>query len=348
MFNRVSLVCGSKTEHVPRSKMEPYLNAKGLRGTTYEVEYRASEQAFHRFAKALRSGTGVIKPGDEYDIMMLSREFNCHLFDDQLNQQNLPVNSPGEDLLNEISEQVRMIKTDMMKQERNLSDFRRELREFGAFEERIKALEEQVYGAEGFCNGTMVLESELSRSRVNSRKMRHKRTSKTIAWNSDPLTGIISYLRKVHGADSVIATERDKEVNEKYWAKHVLTIADPKTAYTSDDEEGGWVCLDFGARRVTPTHFALRTVNFDRAQGHMVSWVMEGSITEGEWETLYQVENTDELCGPSKIVNFKCEKADFECRWIRLRMVGLTVNRTGYLNCAGIEVFGVLTEVQNG
>jgi hypothetical protein len=173
---------------------------------------------------------------------------------------------------------------------------------------------------------------------------------------SDPLDGIIAHLTKacsgnVHDSGVVMLTSSDHD------GTHPKVIADLRSdvrfcsLYRPKEEDiphtrNNWVCYDFKARRIVPTHYSIRSPARSHGPGcgnYPKSWLVEISTDGEHWVEIDRRENNSELAEERAIRTFEVSGNQL-CRQIRLVNIGR--NHQGYdcLCVLALEIFGSLIE----
>jgi hypothetical protein len=164
----------------------------------------------------------------------------------------------------------------------------------------------------------------------------------------DPLRGIIAHLTarsggNVHERGVVKITVSSGFVNPVLGTRenvpeHAANLSD-FSYFGSQRAPGQWLCYDFNAMRVRPSHYSLRTADgsFPR------SWVVEGSNGGSDWIVLDRRDNVDDLCAKRTTRAFDVARPDV-VRMLRLRQTGENFYGDDALWLTAFEVFGSLTE----
>jgi hypothetical protein len=162
------------------------------------------------------------------------------------------------------------------------------------------------------------------------------------------LNGIIRYLSHAHGGNFVekgIVTITSKSVEDylRNSPKHVLDYKS-FSYFHSWDQPNQWICLDFGERRVRPTNYAIRRVEYFQGDGtHLKSWIVESSLDGEDWAEIDRRTDNYDLCQDSPVVAFDVSNSA-ECRFIRLTQIGENHNGDDHLSISAFELFGTLLE----
>jgi hypothetical protein len=107
-----------------------------------------------------------------------------------------------------------------------------------------------------------------------------------------------------------------------------------------------WVCYDFKARRIVPTHYSIRSPERPNGPGYgndPKSWLVEISTDGESWVEIDRRENNSELAAEGVTRTFEVSRNQ-RCRHIRLVNIGR--NHQGYdcLCILALEIFGSLIE----
>ncbi|KAK8853703.1 hypothetical protein M9Y10_016245 [Tritrichomonas musculus] len=72
-----------------------------------------------------------------------------------------------------------------------------------------------------------------------------------------------------------------------YQPGNVLRYGDTSNYFHSNYMTGNWICFDFKDRRVIPTHYTLKSVNWAVNSHNPRSWVVEGRTEGGEFGDIF-------------------------------------------------------------
>jgi hypothetical protein len=188
--------------------------------------------------------------------------------------------------------------------------------------------------------------------RLLGRLLKHRSSVECLMTESDPLDGMISYLRTTHGdnchregIDSSILTIISKSVYDEPW--HSLeNVADltSDSDFTSEDAPGQWVCWDCGAMRVYLTGYTISTF-------FLKSWVLECSVDGENWTEIDR--QTDhpsfndydwEFDKRRTVTDTFLVSGGADCCFIRLTQTDGQYLATGCLFLIAVEFFGKLSE----
>jgi hypothetical protein len=160
-----------------------------------------------------------------------------------------------------------------------------------------------------------------------------------------PLNGIISFLTRKRGGNidrkGIVHISSLHDGHNKCWQ-----VADHGWSdhWNSKNERNSWISFDFKDRRVSLSHYTLKSHNgklhFPR------QWVIEGSDDSTSWTEL-DSRSTSDLVIRSKVMTYECSKASPHAfQYLRIRQTGPTSSNDHYLVLTNIEFFGLLVERQ--
>lgn len=168
--------------------------------------------------------------------------------------------------------------------------------------------------------------------------------------------GIIYHLTKQFGGNvhdkGVVCVKASSEDNSANLAKNVVDFDnkenDQNRMRTSDNDKESWIQYDFVDRRVHPTHYTIRSINWDKNDQHLQSWVIEGSNTgNNDWKTIDTQNGVDYINGNGISHTFEIANHDDEkdfYRYLRLRQTGPTKANTNVLTISALEYFGQIQQ----
>jgi hypothetical protein len=142
----------------------------------------------------------------------------------------------------------------------------------------------------------------------------------------------------VHYQGIVKITASDQDNKAGYGATNVADLTE-FSRFFSADEPDRWVCYDFKRRRITPTHYSIRSCG----NHHLKSWAVEGSTSGYHWNELDRQVYSTEMNAPWTTKAFVINYPE-EVRMIRLRQIGLNQDENNRLSISGFEIFGELSE----
>jgi hypothetical protein len=153
-------------------------------------------------------------------------------------------------------------------------------------------------------------------------------------------------VRSGHGVISYLTWKHDGNVHDKgavtitskscvYGALRNIVNCTPELYLSLKNEPGQWVCWDFHAMRVIPTHYTIQTLA-------LRSWVIEGSLDGVDWREIDRRIHSDSP--QSWMASFPVSDSP-QCRFVRLTRTGM--NRSGNSNLLlyHFEIFGDLIEL---
>ena len=164
----------------------------------------------------------------------------------------------------------------------------------------------------------------------------------------EDFNGIIAKLKTTFNMDvpnEEILEMTCSSANEAHPLNFATDTENETSYFESLDEPDSWIALDFKGRRVSVTHYALKTWFWPAGYQHLKSWVLEGSDDGEEWTELDRREDCPHLNNPSAVKRFKCDLR-IKCRHIRLRSTGPDHFGTNLMILSGIELYGRLTSPQ--
>jgi hypothetical protein len=105
------------------------------------------------------------------------------------------------------------------------------------------------------------------------------------------------------------------------------------------DTVNNWLCYDFKERRIVPTHYTIRTDNWDVGDAHLKSWLVETSVDGKNWQKAGGEKDNDHLNGRWFTGTFGLADCG-ECRFIRLVNIGRNHFGNDRLKISAWEIFG--------
>jgi hypothetical protein len=194
---------------------------------------------------------------------------------------------------------------------------------------------------------------------VKKGKLRDSRGDETEKMYDIP-GGIIANVTRecggnVHDHDVVEVTcgSFEKETYEAIWyAKNAIDLETDSlfaSAFRMKEEDiphtrNNWVCYDFKERRIVPTHYAIRTYNWNGSFGwHLKLWLVETLADGKNWRDVAREWDNEQLNGWSFTATFTVTGGG-ECRFIRLVNKGRNHFGTDRLVISAWEIFGSLVE----
>jgi hypothetical protein len=110
-----------------------------------------------------------------------------------------------------------------------------------------------------------------------------------------------------------------------------------RSEFKSQNESGQWVCWEFRERFIRPTHYTIRSCDYNYPK----SWAFEGSMNGESWTELDRRKNDSHLKEDFAVHSFEV-KSPLECRFVRLTQTGKNHNDSHYLAFCSLEIFGSL------
>lgn len=182
------------------------------------------------------------------------------------------------------------------------------------------------------------------RMKIPSTNVDNDRFSKgTIAFQEDPMNGIIRYMKELEGKNPKESGLIDISYSSGNPYCDKLFEDDWKCYWSSSNSPDQWINFEFKKQHIILTNYTLKTANSKPGWNHLKSWVIEGSTDGINWIELDRRENTEELNGNSKVFTWSCANPQ-KCNNIRLRQTGKNHHNTDDIQLAGIEFFGRLLE----
>jgi hypothetical protein len=159
------------------------------------------------------------------------------------------------------------------------------------------------------------------------------------------LDGIIAYLTREYDGNvhdrGVVEISASSDCGGSYVPKTAADLQDATYFHSHGPNNGGqWLCYDFKARTVRPTHYSVRA----HSNG-LLRWVLEGSVEGSSWFLLDQQARNMTKDSDHPIHSFGVS-SPADCRYIRLRQKGKNIGGNDYLVILAFEIFGRLTEAK--
>jgi hypothetical protein len=157
-----------------------------------------------------------------------------------------------------------------------------------------------------------------------------------------------SFEKETEGANPHSGAWND---DPEYAAKSAADLEDDSCfgsafRYSSENiqhTKNNWICYDFKKRRIVPTHYAIRTYDWDPGGSHLKSWLVETSADGERWREVAREEDNKQLNGYRCIGTFPVADCG-ECRFIRLVNIGKNHWGSDCLVISAWEIFGSLLE----
>jgi hypothetical protein len=167
--------------------------------------------------------------------------------------------------------------------------------------------------------------------------------------SSSPLHGIISYLTEKHSGnvhDKGVVNITASSVWSSYDAKHAADLGSDDY-WESENEDNSWLCYDFKACRVKPTHYTIQSPRVrSTSDYYLKNWIVEVSNDGSGWKMIDSRTNNGDLNGPNQVHTYEIPSSDY-CQMIRIRHQGQSwyANAQYYFILIGsLEFFGDLKE----
>jgi hypothetical protein len=170
--------------------------------------------------------------------------------------------------------------------------------------------------------------------------------------SSSPLSGIIAHLTSKFGGNvhdrNVVNITANRVVGDSpsYAPRNVADLGGD-SLFHSVNEPNQSICFDFKKMKVIPTHYSVRTYNYNPGGHHLKNWVIEGSVDGQSWDELDRRESNSDLNSAYAVKMFsvsdskpKSKSGPFQM--IRLRQIGSNHNNYHYLIFTAFEIFGSL------
>jgi hypothetical protein len=146
------------------------------------------------------------------------------------------------------------------------------------------------------------------------------------------VTSSPSYHERLYPAKNIVGVG----ANSVFWSKY-RSSAIPHT-------RNNWICYDFKARKVAPTHYSIRSIHFGWADDpNLRSWLVETSNDATVWKEIDRQEGTLELKGQNVTKTFETVNDD-PCRFVRLVNIGRNHAGNDSLAISRFDIFGSLIE----
>jgi hypothetical protein len=141
----------------------------------------------------------------------------------------------------------------------------------------------------------------------------------------------------------------DATDDRKYAVRNVADLASAWD-FISEDKPDQWICWDFRAMRVRPTHYTIKGQ-------YLKSWIVDGSLDFVNWTEIDRKTNTTDFTRGFATALYAVSKSA-ECCFVRLTQTGKrhsskygydhTTGKThcayDYLHVRAFEFFGTLLE----
>jgi hypothetical protein len=111
--------------------------------------------------------------------------------------------------------------------------------------------------------------------------------------------------------------------------------------FSSKNEPGPWICLDFKTVRIEPTHYTILAGNWT----FLKSWAIEGSDDAVSWTEIDRRENKSDFNHPKAVKTFAVSRSESFGR-IRLRQTDPNHSGGNCLLLKAFELFGAVAGLQ--
>jgi hypothetical protein len=159
---------------------------------------------------------------------------------------------------------------------------------------------------------------------------------------SRPFGGVISHFTKqcggnVHTQGVISITASRNERNQC----HQVADHDWTDYWFSNSSANSWIQFDFRDRRISPTHYTLRSDGIGCC--HLLQWSLDGSDDEKSWTNLDR-QNTQDLNGDFRVKSYSLTPSSSAFRYLRLTQTGSTSSNSHHLGLSRVEFFGKVRE----
>ncbi|KAK8871446.1 hypothetical protein M9Y10_007175 [Tritrichomonas musculus] len=188
------------------------------------------------------------------------------------------------------------------------------------------------------------VDGEVMRNRYREHPIENRGSLFEYTGNNE-FRGIFSHLTSQGQIGDLVGITSSSVVNSSacYQPGNVLRYGDTNNYFHSNQMTGNWICFDFKDRRVIPTHYTLKSVNWGVNSNHPRSWVVEGRTEGGEFETIDEESDCAFLNGVSLVHTFALSRpSSKEFKYIRVRLTGPDWANANYLIFDSFEIYGRL------
>lgn len=162
-------------------------------------------------------------------------------------------------------------------------------------------------------------------------------------------SGIINYLStksngNIENVINFTCSSNDWIISESYKPRFVALFNESDKFFVSGNHgKDEWICLDFKEHRIVPTHYTVRSSNYEVGNWHPKSWVIEASNDNKTWTTIDQQQNCSYLNGPRYVHTFSInQKQKSEFQYIRMHNTDKDWSNYYYLAIETFEIYGSL------
>jgi hypothetical protein len=163
--------------------------------------------------------------------------------------------------------------------------------------------------------------------------------------SSQAFEGILSHLSREGGGN--VHTNGILSITTSgngYNSCHQVVDHDWTEYWFSNDAPNSWIQFDFKNRRISPTHYTIKSDN--HGAYHLLKWSLDCSHDGTSWVNLDRRE-TNDLNGNHVVKSYNCgslESSSPFFRFIRLTQTGKNSSGRNHLQLANLEVFGKVKE----
>lgn len=160
--------------------------------------------------------------------------------------------------------------------------------------------------------------------------------------------GILNHLRtETNGQiESKVAITSSSICNssENHQPRVVTLFEDKNKYFYTNIEQNCWLRFEFRESRVVPTHYTIRSYQYN---SHPKSWVIECSNDRISWETVDEESECPHLASSSPVHTFKVNHPTSKgFRYVRMRLTGPNWSGNNQLVIDSFEIYGNLTSNQ--
>lgn len=184
-------------------------------------------------------------------------------------------------------------------------------------------------------------------NRIKNQHSIKKEIFEYIENKTNQFEGIIHYLTEKYGGnvdEKGIVKVTSSSVYKKFKPRNVVDFTD-NINFSSSIEKNAWIMYDFIEKKVRPNFYSIRSLENKAGDGHLRSWVVEGSNDNKDWVILDKRNNMKCMNNSLAEFTFKIENSensDEFFRYLRLRSVGMNWQNDQFLALVALEYFGSL------
>jgi hypothetical protein len=355
----------------------------GLLVHPYAVQRQVSATNLRLFLSAICGLTLEITPANAPDLMLLSDEFGFTALARRLEQSPLD-QAVRRDFgavrvdttqLHELTAAVAKLQSDSAAQRRQIAVLQAASQQSEILKVTVARLEEDNARLQRLVSEheTCIAELQQQVSQLQGDSVVKRQSAKSVpaakvspllpsmrqfAPNGSGLEGIIACLSRecggnVHDRGVVVVTSSktstDNSVDAAKNAADLRADSHIWSAFRNKSDNiphtrNNWLCYDFKARRIVPTHYSIRSLYCGGVnRGNPKSWLVEVSSDGTNWTEIDHRENNAELNDRNVTRTFQVSQSE-EGRFIRLVNIGRNHHGNDCLSISGFEVFGTLIE----